>query len=106
MSDNIKARIPPNSKDSEMMVIGCMLTSVNAMNIAADDLDESDFYYVEHKLIFQALKAAYRMDKPADVHLISEELKRQGKLEQLGGIGFLTALVQFAGTSAHVEEYV
>lgn len=46
------------------------------------------------------------MDKPADVHLISEELKRQSKLESIGGVGFLTALAQYAGTSAHIEEYV
>lgn len=88
------------------MVLGCMLTSVNALNISSDSLDESDFYYVEHKLIFQTLKSAYRMDKPADVHLISEELKRQSKLESIGGVGFLTALAQYAGTSAHIEEYV
>lgn len=106
MTENVKVRIPPNSKDSEMMVLGCMLTSVNALNISSDSLDESDFYYVEHKLIFQALKSAYRMDKPADVHLISEELKRQSKLESIGGVGFLTALAQYAGTSAHIEEYV
>ncbi|CDR34430.1 replicative DNA helicase [Criblamydia sequanensis] len=106
MSENVKVRIPPNSKDSEMMVLGCMLTSVNALNISSDSLDESDFYYVEHKLIFQTLKSAYRMDKPADVHLISEELKRQSKLESIGGVGFLTALAQYAGTSAHIEEYV
>ena len=49
-------RIPPNSKESEMMVLGCMLTSVNALNIGADALDEGDFYYVEHKIVFQVLK--------------------------------------------------
>ena len=37
------------------MVLGCMLTSINGLNIAADGLDDSDFYYTEHKMIFQAL---------------------------------------------------
>lgn len=100
-----KARIPPNSKESEMMVLGCMLTSVNGLNIAADFLDESHFYYTEHKIIFQVLKTAYKNDKPADLHLISEELKRLDKLKAVGGAAYLTTLAQYAGTSAYIEEY-
>lgn len=101
-----KVRVPPNSKESEMMVLGCMLTHINSLNIAADGLDESDFYYSEHKIIFQALKTAYISDKPADVHLICEELKRQNKLSAVGGIAYITALAQYAGTSAYIEEYI
>jgi replicative DNA helicase len=101
-----KSRIPPNSKESEMMVLGCMLTNVNALNIGADSLDILDFYYVEHQTIYATLKTAYRADKPADIHLISEELKRQNKLDAVGGVSYLTTLAQYAGTSAFVEEYV
>jgi len=100
-----KMRIPPNSKEAEMMVLGCMLTSINSLNIGADALDEFDFYYTEHKTVYTALKSAYIADKPADIHLIAEELKRQGKLEQIGGVSYLTTLAQFAGTSAYIEEY-
>lgn len=87
------------------MVLGSMLTHINSLNIAADALDDSDFYYSEHKIVFAALKNAYRNDKPADVHLIAEELKRADKLENVGGVGFLTTLAQYAGTSAYIEEY-
>src|SRR3984885_1231550 len=88
-----------------MMVLGCMLTSINALNISADALDDSDFYYTEHKIIFQALKGAYKTEKPADVHLICEELKRQDKLKAVGGAAYITSLAQYAGTSAYIEEY-
>jgi replicative DNA helicase len=101
-----KTRIPPNSKESEMMVLGCMLTNVNALNVSADSLQDLDFYYTEHQVIYSALKAAYRADKPADIHLIGEELKRQNKLDAVGGISYLTTLAQYAGTSAFIEEYV
>lgn len=101
-----KVKIAPNSKESEMMVLGCMLTSINGLNIAADSLDDSDFYYTEHKIIFQALKSAYKNDKPADVHLVCEELKRQEKLASVGGAAYVTTLAQYAGTSAYIEEYV
>ena len=49
-----KTRIPPNSKESEMMVLGCMLTSVNALNVAADLSTIPDFYYTEHQTIFSS----------------------------------------------------
>lgn len=105
MNETLKVRIAPNSKESEMMVLGCMLTSINALNIASDALDDSDFYYTEHKIIFQVLKSAYKNDKPADIHLVSEELKRQEKLKTVGGIAYLTTLAQYAGTSAYIDEY-
>lgn len=99
-------KVAPHSKESEMMVLGCMLTSVNSLNIAADGLDESDFYFPEHKIIFQVLKTAYRNDRPADVHIVCEELKRQEKLKAAGGVSYLTTLAQYVGTSAYIEEYV
>lgn len=102
---NPKVRIAPNSKESEMMVLGCMLTSINALNAAADLLDDSDFYYSEHKIIFLVLKTAYKSDKPVDVHLVCEELKRQDKLKAVGGAAYVTTLAQYAGTSAYIEEY-
>lgn len=101
----VRVKVAPNSKESEMMVLGCMLTSINSLNIAADALDESDFYYSEHQIIFQILKGAYLQDKPADVHLVCEELKRLGKLEAVGSAAYVTTLAQYAGTSAYIEEY-
>lgn len=102
----VKMKIAPHSKESEMMVLGCMLTSINGLNIAADALDDSDFYFSEHKVIFQVLKNAYINDRPADIHLVAEELKRQDKLLAVGGLAYLTTLAQYAGTSAFIEEYV
>ena len=68
-------------------------------------LDDSDFYFTEHKLIFLVLKNAYKKDRPADIHLVAEELKRQDKLTAVGGVAYLTTLAQYAGTSAFIEEY-
>lgn len=101
-----KVKIAPNSKESEMMVLGCMLTSVNSLNIAADALHPKDFYYYEHQAIFEILQGAYKSDKPADVHLVCEELKRKEKLEDVGGVLYITTLAQYAGTSAYIEEYI
>ncbi len=99
-------KVAPHSKESEMMVLGCMLTSVNSLNIAADALNEDDFYFPEHRVIFQVMKTAYRNDRPADVHIVCEELKRLDQLKTAGGVSYVTTLAQYAGTSAYIEEYV
>lgn len=101
----VKLKIAPNSKESEMMVLGCMLTGINSLNSAADMLEELDFYFSEHRLIFKVLKSAYHRNAPADIHIVAEELKKIGKLEEAGGISYLTSLAQYVGTSAYVEEY-
>jgi len=106
MTKKAEVIVPPNSKESEMMVLGCMLTSINSLNTAADMLVEGDFYYLEHKLIFRALKILYTKDSPADIHIVAEELKREEKLTEVGGIAYLTTLAQYVGTSAFTEEYV
>ena len=93
-------KIPPHSKDPEMIVLGCMLTSTNALNIAAGMLSDSDFYYTEHKVLFQVLKEAYKKEfSPADIHLVAEELKRIDKIDTVGGVGYLMTLAQYVGTS-------
>jgi replicative DNA helicase len=105
-SNSPKVKVAPHSKESEMMVLGSMLTSINALNVGADGLDDADFYFTEHKIVFEVLKAAYVNDRPADVHLVCEELRRQEKLKSVGGVAYVTLLAQYAGTSAYIEEYV
>lgn len=97
---------PPHSKESEMMVLGCMLSKINDLRIGSESLQLEDFYIDSHKIIFRTLKQLFKKDKPADIHLVFEELKKTNELDQVGGVAYLTTLAQFAGTSAYVEEYI
>jgi len=105
MTTDTKPRIAPNSKDSEMMVLGSMLNNVNALSVGSESLSKEDFYFVENKTIFNTLKIFYKEDRPADVHLICEYLKRLDKLKSVGGPTYIMTLAQCAGTSANIEEY-
>lgn len=88
-----------------MMVLGCMFITSSNLLLGANALDESDFYFGEHRIIFRLLSQAAAEERPADVHLLAEELKRHGELEKVGGIAYLTLLAQYAGTSTYLEEY-
>lgn len=95
----------PHSKETEMMVIGCMINSINALNFCVDSLDDSDFYYKEHKEIFLAIKQAYQDNVAADIMVICENLSRQKKLSGVGGYSAVVTLSQYAGTGGDFEQY-
>lgn len=99
------SKVAPYSKESEMMVLGCMINSVNGLNSGSAVLQDTDFYFPEHQHIFRVLKAKYLDDKPIDLHLLSEELIRLKLLDAVGGIAYLTTLSQYVGTSAYIEHY-
>ena len=106
MTTETKVKIAPHSKESEMMVLGCMLKNDEGLKFAADELNESDFYFTEHKVIFKSLQSLHHQGKPVDVHLLCEELKRKEELAKVGGASFIVNLAQYAGTSTNVEEYI
>lgn len=97
---------PPHSKETEMMVLGCMLSKEEALRTAACSIHPHDFYFQEHKHIFQALQQLYREGKPGEIYLAAEELRQRGQLEAAGGIAYLAALAQFSGAFGNVQDYV
>ena len=95
------------SRDTEQMVIGCMLASITSFKCGFEKniLGIDDFYFPEHREIFLALKAIYNSDSVPDSLLVAEKLKYFGKLEAAGGIKYLVDLSSLPGTSAHFESY-
>ncbi len=70
-----------------------------------NQIEMGDFHFPEHQTIFMGLQKLYFSGSDSDVHLLSDQLKRLGKLETAGGIEYLTSLACFPGTSAHFDSY-
>lgn len=102
----MKPQIYPHSQENEMMVLGCAISEEYSHKVISESLTEDDFYVSPHKIIFQTLKQLFLNNNRADLHLLCLELNNTGRLEGVGGAGYLTSLAQYAGTSAHVEEYI
>ncbi len=94
----------PCSQDSEMIVLGCALSSLEHLKVVTTNIKKEDFYFAAHQIIFESLLDLE--SSGTDVHLLCESLKRQNQLSQVGGAAYVIQLVQFAGTSAYIEEYV
>jgi len=66
-------------------------------------LETSHFYRTSHKKIFSAAVSLYERNEPVDLITLSEELKRQNILEEIGGTYYLTELAESIPSSANVE---
>lgn len=94
-----------SSQEIEMIVLGCMIDSIEKLKIADGIIQEDDFADDRHKVIFDAIKETYEIKGVIDIVTLAETLKCNNKLNEIGSYGYLIDLVQFAGTSAHIEAY-
>jgi replicative DNA helicase len=106
------ARVPPHNLDAEIAVLGSVVLEPDSLlNRSVSQLKASDFYSERHRLIWSAfapLRAQLTEDNqpgPVDLVLLSEELTRQGKLDDAGGLSYLLGLSDQTPTSAYAEHY-
>ena len=98
-------RIPPHSLEAESSVLGGLLLDNNAWDRVGDVLIDSDFYRYEHRLVYAAVGKLINETKPADVITVYEELQRQGKGDEIGGLAYLNALAQYVPSASNIRRY-
>ncbi len=98
-------RIPPQSPDAELSVIGALLIHADAVSRAMEILSPDDFYLDAHRLIFETAAALFNRAQPVDVVSVGEELRQQDKLDRIGGLPYLMELASLVPTAAHVDHY-
>jgi replicative DNA helicase len=74
-------KIPPQSLEAEMAVLGSMLLEEDAISIACETLSADYFYKDAHRKIFEAISNLYTLNKAVDLITLADELKRTGMLE-------------------------
>ena len=99
-------RSVPNSKEAEQAVLSAMFLSKNAQDVAFEMLDESAFYYDNNRKIYLALKSLYDGNIPIDMTTITNELKNKGYLEEIGGVIYLTEVLNTESTAANINYYL
>ena len=96
-------RMPPQALEFEASVIGACLVEKDAFGQASDILKPEAFYDPRHRDIFAAMQALAGKDQPIDLMTTTQELARQGKLDEVGGPAYLSELSQRMVSSAHLE---
>ncbi|HEY4477948.1 MAG TPA: replicative DNA helicase [Candidatus Paceibacterota bacterium] len=100
-----KVRIPPQSLDSEMAVLGSIMLRKDAMHEVEDILHPDSFYSEKHKMIFQAMLDLAAKNDPIDMLSLSTKLKEQKRIEQVGGSKYLAEIVNTVPSSTNVKYY-
>lgn len=78
-------RVPPNSLQAEESVLGAMLLSRDAIADVVEILDADHFYKPAHGHLYEAIISLYSGGEPVDAVTVSDELKRAGLLDEVGG---------------------
>jgi replicative DNA helicase len=98
-------RIPPHSLEAEQSVLGAMLLDKEAINTAIETIRPDDFYKEANQEIFEAMLVLNNRNEPVDIITLSEELKRRGTIEAVGGITYLANLSGSIATTANAKYY-
>ena len=108
MADNKNKDInlQPQAIEAEEAVLGSMMIDEDATNRAITLLGSSHYFYKDsHKKIFDAMLSLSSKSSPIDTVSVSDELKKAKALKSVGGLYYLTGLVDKVPTSANVEVY-
>jgi replicative DNA helicase len=98
-------RIPPSNLEAEMACIGSILVDREMMSSVSEILSANDFYAHVHETIFQSLSQLYERGEPLDKITVAEELRNRGVLDRVGGLPYLTSLMDTVPTAASAEYY-
>lgn len=97
-------KMPPHAADLEEAVLGAMLIDKKGQSECFEVIRTADVFYRDaHKVIFEAARQLAEAGDPVDMITVSEQLKRNGKLEMAGGDWQLIQLTQKVSSSAHIE---
>ena len=99
----IEERVPPQNIEAEQAVLGAMLIDKEAIAKATEVLSADDFYREAHRVIFSAMLELYNKNEAVDMVTVTEILKRDNKLEDIGGIAYITSLANGVLTAANVK---
>ncbi len=103
MPDHLK--LPPQNIEAETSVLGALMIDKNAIVNVADTLTAEDFYKPSHGKIYEAILALYQKNEPIDILSVTNKLKTDNHLQDVGGSTYLTELINSVPTASHVQHY-
>jgi len=99
-------RNPPQNISAEQAALGSMLLQEDAVLHGVDILRPEDFYKKSHQIIFKCILELFEKSRGVDLVTLTEELNRINLLEDIGGVTYLTNLINSVPTAANIEYYI
>ncbi|HET7233352.1 MAG TPA: replicative DNA helicase [Longimicrobium sp.] len=96
-------RTPPYSAEAEMAVLGGMLIDQDAMVKAVELVDDTMFHREAHRRLFRSLVRIWQRGDVIDEITVTDDLRKAGDFEAVGGVAFLASLLDAVPTAANIE---
>lgn len=97
------AKVTPSATDVEPVVLGALMIDKDAFDLVSDTLTEETFYEPRNGMVFGAIKSLAVRNLPFDVYCVTQELSRQGRLEEVGGPAYIAELCSRVASSSNIE---
>jgi replicative DNA helicase len=96
-------KVPPQATDLEEAVLGAMMIESNALTSIIDILRPEMFYKEHHQIIYKAILSLFNHSEPVDILTVTNELKKSGELDLVGGAYYITQLTNRIASAANIE---
>ncbi|MDR7418934.1 MAG: replicative DNA helicase [Armatimonadota bacterium] len=96
-------RVPPQNLEAEQSVLGSMLLERDAIARVLELVRADDFYRDAHRRIFEVIADLFERGEPADLISVTDRLRAQGVLDDVGGASYVTSLLHAVPTAANVD---
>ncbi len=98
-------RVPPQNLEAEQSLLGGLLVDADSINKVADIVGSDDFYREAHSRIYEVMLDLYDRNEPIDLITVSGTAKDKGIIEKIGGVTYLSTLVDLMPSSANIAQY-
>lgn len=96
-------RLSPRDTDVEAAVLGALMIEKDAYTVVCDILKPESFYEPSHQKVYEAIQALGASQRPIDLFTVTEQLRLNGALDEVGGPAFIVQLTSNVTSAAHVE---
>ena len=96
----------PHNLEAEQALLGCLLLDTKIQVEVSAYIKKEDFFAESHKYIFSAMEQIIAENKPVDLVTLIDVLEKQGELEQVGGVEYITELTNVMPSSANYQRYL
>lgn len=92
-------------KEAEQSILGSMLLDNNIAYLL-ENLSNNDFYFEQHRIIYDSMLNLYKNKTALDFVTVVDSLREKNKLEEAGGMSYITSLSTIVPTTSNVEYYM
>jgi len=98
----LQGKMPPQAIELEQSILGALMLEKDALTEVIDILKPTSFYEETHQEIYTAILQLFNASAPIDLRTVVNQLRKNGKLELVGGSYYLASLTARVISAANI----